>query len=162
MVTKWLIPNGYISTQVDGEIRQKGSTKDMMFKIPFLISHISSIMTLLEGDVILTGIMVHFSLFICWNIDGQYHMWDAWLSSINSVHQHTQGPYKQRYINPYTEPYINNGLAPSSETWKPLMHCSAAACNGALLKWYSMSVDFVNHTEYRVALSKLILTYRPF
>jgi len=41
--------------KVDGEIRQKGSTQDMMFKIPFLISHISSIMTLLEGDVILTG-----------------------------------------------------------------------------------------------------------
>lgn len=41
--------------KVDGEIRQKGSTGDMMFKIPFLISHISSIMTLLEGDVILTG-----------------------------------------------------------------------------------------------------------
>ncbi|CAI9274931.1 unnamed protein product [Lactuca saligna] len=41
--------------KVDGEIRQKGSTEDMIFKIPFLISHISSIMTLLEGDVILTG-----------------------------------------------------------------------------------------------------------
>lgn len=41
--------------KVDDEIRQKGSTKDMIFKIPFLISHISSIMTLLEGDVILTG-----------------------------------------------------------------------------------------------------------
>ncbi|KAJ4956483.1 hypothetical protein NE237_013266 [Protea cynaroides] len=41
--------------KVDGEIKQKGTTKDMMFKIPFLISHISSIMTLLEGDVILTG-----------------------------------------------------------------------------------------------------------
>ncbi|KAG2727033.1 hypothetical protein I3843_01G137400 [Carya illinoinensis] len=41
--------------KVDGEVRQKGFTKDMMFKIPFLISHISSIMTLLEGDVILTG-----------------------------------------------------------------------------------------------------------
>lgn len=41
--------------QVDDEIRQKGSTKDMIFKIPFLISHISSIMTLFEGDVILTG-----------------------------------------------------------------------------------------------------------
>ncbi|KAL9410275.1 hypothetical protein AB3S75_044108 [Citrus x aurantiifolia] len=40
---------------VDGEIRQKGSTKDMIFKIPYLISHISSIMTLFEGDVILTG-----------------------------------------------------------------------------------------------------------
>lgn len=41
--------------QVDGEIRQKGSTADMIFKIPFFISHISSLMTLLEGDVILTG-----------------------------------------------------------------------------------------------------------
>ncbi|KAK8671155.1 hypothetical protein V6N13_037760 [Hibiscus sabdariffa] len=41
--------------KVDGEIRQKGSTKDMTFKIPFIISYISSIMTLFEGDVILTG-----------------------------------------------------------------------------------------------------------
>ncbi|CAK9160236.1 unnamed protein product [Ilex paraguariensis] len=41
--------------KVDGEIRQQGPTCDMIFKIPFLISHISSIMTLLEGDVILTG-----------------------------------------------------------------------------------------------------------
>ncbi|KAL0367734.1 UNVERIFIED_CONTAM: putative acylpyruvase FAHD1, mitochondrial [Sesamum radiatum] len=41
--------------KVDGEIRQKGPTSDMIFKIPFLISHISSIFTLLEGDVILTG-----------------------------------------------------------------------------------------------------------
>ncbi|GAB2295195.1 Acylpyruvase fahd1, mitochondrial [Dionaea muscipula] len=41
--------------KVDGEIRQKGSTKDLIFKIPFLISYISSVMTLLEGDIILTG-----------------------------------------------------------------------------------------------------------
>ncbi|PRQ39261.1 putative acylpyruvate hydrolase [Rosa chinensis] len=43
--------------KVDGEVRQKGLSKDMIFEIPFLISHISSIMTLLEGDnnVILTG-----------------------------------------------------------------------------------------------------------
>nr|AFK48921.1 unknown [Lotus japonicus] len=41
--------------KVDEEIRQKGSTKDMIFKLPFLISHISSLMTLFEGDVILTG-----------------------------------------------------------------------------------------------------------
>ncbi|KAK7374737.1 hypothetical protein VNO80_08174 [Phaseolus coccineus] len=40
--------------KVDEEIRQKGSTKDMIFKIPFLISYISSVMTLFEGDVILT------------------------------------------------------------------------------------------------------------
>ncbi|MQM05243.1 hypothetical protein Taro_038051 [Colocasia esculenta] len=41
--------------KVDEEMKQKGSTKDMIFKIPFLISHISSFMTLFEGDVILTG-----------------------------------------------------------------------------------------------------------
>ncbi|KAL4271819.1 hypothetical protein GQ457_13G005740 [Hibiscus cannabinus] len=41
--------------KVDEEIRQKGSTKDMIFKIPYLISHISSMMTLFEGDTILTG-----------------------------------------------------------------------------------------------------------
>lgn len=41
--------------KVDEEIRQKGSTKDMIFKLPFLISFISSYMTLFEGDVILTG-----------------------------------------------------------------------------------------------------------
>ncbi|PON88358.1 1,4-alpha-glucan-branching enzyme [Trema orientale] len=41
--------------KVDGEVKQQGSTKDMIFKIPFLISHISSFMTLFEGDVILTG-----------------------------------------------------------------------------------------------------------
>ncbi|KAG6394787.1 hypothetical protein SASPL_145377 [Salvia splendens] len=41
--------------KVDGQIRQKGSTSDMIFKIPFLISHISSLFTLLEGDLILTA-----------------------------------------------------------------------------------------------------------
>lgn len=51
--------NGYLLPQVDGDIRQKGSTKDMIFKIPYLISHISSIMTLFEGDVILTGTMLN-------------------------------------------------------------------------------------------------------
>ncbi|XP_065616546.1 probable acylpyruvase FAHD1, mitochondrial isoform X2 [Quercus suber] len=56
----WTVAKGQdtftpIGSVVDGEMRQKGSTKDMIFKIPFLISHISSIMTLLEGDVILTG-----------------------------------------------------------------------------------------------------------
>ncbi|KAL9671445.1 hypothetical protein QQ045_009013 [Rhodiola kirilowii] len=41
--------------KVDGELRQKGSTADMIFPIPYLISHITSYMTLFEGDVILTG-----------------------------------------------------------------------------------------------------------
>lgn len=51
----WLVYVMSSSMQVDEELRQKGSTRDMIFKIPFLISHISSFMTLFEGDVILTG-----------------------------------------------------------------------------------------------------------
>uniref|UniRef100_A0A6B2LGQ0 Fumarylacetoacetase-like C-terminal domain-containing protein n=1 Tax=Arcella intermedia TaxID=1963864 RepID=A0A6B2LGQ0_9EUKA len=35
--------------------RQKGSTSDMIFRIPWLVSYLSNIMTLEEGDLILTG-----------------------------------------------------------------------------------------------------------
>lgn len=41
--------------KVNGVDRQRGSTNDMMTKIPELVEEISSIMTLYEGDVILTG-----------------------------------------------------------------------------------------------------------
>ncbi len=41
--------------RVNGEIRQSGSTSDMVFGIGELVSYISHIMTLLPGDVILTG-----------------------------------------------------------------------------------------------------------
>ncbi|KAL4401898.1 acetylpyruvate hydrolase [Malassezia pachydermatis] len=41
--------------KVDGETRQSGNTSDMIFSIPRLISHVSSIMTLEQGDVMLTG-----------------------------------------------------------------------------------------------------------
>ena len=41
--------------RVNGEIRQDGSTADMVFGVGELVSFISSIMTLLPGDVILTG-----------------------------------------------------------------------------------------------------------
>lgn len=43
------------SRQVDDELRQNGSTSDMVHSIPFLISYISRIMTLEEGDLIITG-----------------------------------------------------------------------------------------------------------
>ncbi|GGA66381.1 fumarylacetoacetate hydrolase family protein [Ornithinibacillus halotolerans] len=42
-------------TYVNGEIKQEGSTKDMVFDIPFLIEYLSSFMTLNEHDIILTG-----------------------------------------------------------------------------------------------------------
>ncbi|KAF9431976.1 hypothetical protein BGZ76_011455 [Entomortierella beljakovae] len=41
--------------KIDGVTKQSGNTRDMMFKIPSLIEHVSSIMKLQEGDVILTG-----------------------------------------------------------------------------------------------------------
>ena len=40
---------------VNGESRQDGTTADLIFKVPFLISYISQFMTLLPGDIISTG-----------------------------------------------------------------------------------------------------------
>ena len=44
-----------ISCTVNGELRQSASTADMVFDVPELVSWISSVMTLLPGDVIVTG-----------------------------------------------------------------------------------------------------------
>jgi len=34
---------------------QESNTKNLIFDVPFLVSYLSSIMTLLPGDIILTG-----------------------------------------------------------------------------------------------------------
>jgi 2-keto-4-pentenoate hydratase/2-oxohepta-3-ene-1,7-dioic acid hydratase in catechol pathway len=44
-----------VQTHLNGELKQDGSTADMVFDIPTLVAHVSSVMTLLPGDVILTG-----------------------------------------------------------------------------------------------------------
>jgi 2-keto-4-pentenoate hydratase/2-oxohepta-3-ene-1,7-dioic acid hydratase in catechol pathway len=44
-----------IRTEVDGEVRQDGNTSDLVFTVGELIEWISAAMTLLPGDVILTG-----------------------------------------------------------------------------------------------------------
>ncbi|KAG5352834.1 Fumarylacetoacetate hydrolase domain-containing protein 2 [Termitomyces sp. Mn162] len=44
-----------LSLKINGVLKQDGMTSDMIFRIPRLIEHISSIMTLEEGDLILTG-----------------------------------------------------------------------------------------------------------
>jgi 2,4-didehydro-3-deoxy-L-rhamnonate hydrolase len=41
--------------KVNGEFRQKGTTANMIFDVPSLISYVSEFMTLLPGDVISTG-----------------------------------------------------------------------------------------------------------
>ena len=44
-----------VETRVDGVVRQHGSTANMIFAVPFLLSYISNIMTLEPGDLVLTG-----------------------------------------------------------------------------------------------------------
>jgi 2-keto-4-pentenoate hydratase/2-oxohepta-3-ene-1,7-dioic acid hydratase in catechol pathway len=44
-----------LRTRVNGETKQNGNTRDMVFDCAFIIEFISSVMTLLPGDVILTG-----------------------------------------------------------------------------------------------------------
>ncbi len=43
------------TTYVNGAVRERGNTGDMIFDIAYLIAHLSSFMTLSPGDVILTG-----------------------------------------------------------------------------------------------------------
>ncbi|MEG0383519.1 MAG: fumarylacetoacetate hydrolase family protein [Solibacillus sp.] len=58
LVTKDEIPDPHalsIVTKVNGEVRQNGSTKDMMFTVADIIAILSKYVTLEPGDVILTG-----------------------------------------------------------------------------------------------------------
>jgi 2-keto-4-pentenoate hydratase/2-oxohepta-3-ene-1,7-dioic acid hydratase in catechol pathway len=56
----WIVPgltvdDLAISCRVNGESRQEGRTRDLVFDVAYLISYVSEVMTLLPGDVILTG-----------------------------------------------------------------------------------------------------------
>ncbi|MFN8482800.1 MAG: fumarylacetoacetate hydrolase family protein [Anaerolineae bacterium] len=44
-----------VRARVNGEVRQDGRTRDLIFDVPYLVSYISKVMTLEPGDVILTG-----------------------------------------------------------------------------------------------------------
>lgn len=58
VVTKDEIPDPHaltVVTKVNGEIRQNGSTKDMMFSVSDIIATLSKYVTLEPGDIILTG-----------------------------------------------------------------------------------------------------------
>ncbi len=56
----WIVndidPGGLaVIARVNGQVRQNGNTRDMIFDVPALIEAISAIMTLERGDVIATG-----------------------------------------------------------------------------------------------------------
>lgn len=44
-----------VRSRVNGELKQDGRTAEMIFDVPFIVSFVSEAMTLLPGDVILTG-----------------------------------------------------------------------------------------------------------
>ena len=44
-----------VGCTVNGEVRQAGNTRDMVFDVPTLVAFVSSIMTLEPGDLITTG-----------------------------------------------------------------------------------------------------------
>jgi len=44
-----------VETRLNGQARQHAPVSDMVFKVDFLIVYVSQVMTLLPGDVILTG-----------------------------------------------------------------------------------------------------------
>jgi 5-oxopent-3-ene-1,2,5-tricarboxylate decarboxylase/2-hydroxyhepta-2,4-diene-1,7-dioate isomerase len=59
----WFVERQYVPdpmalalrTTVNGKVTQEGSTRDMIFDVPFLVEYLSSFMTLRPGDLILTG-----------------------------------------------------------------------------------------------------------
>ncbi|HEU0002203.1 MAG TPA: fumarylacetoacetate hydrolase family protein [Ktedonobacteraceae bacterium] len=58
LVTKDEVPDPHalsIKTILNGQVMQNASTADMIFRVPFIISYISGIVTLEAGDVIMTG-----------------------------------------------------------------------------------------------------------
>ncbi len=59
-VGPWIVPgldvdDLEVSVRVNGELRQHGSTAQMVFDVAYLVSYASEAFTLLPGDVILTG-----------------------------------------------------------------------------------------------------------
>ncbi len=56
----WVVPGLNVEdlavrSRVNGDLKQDGRTSQMIFDVPSLISYISEVMTLLPGDIILTG-----------------------------------------------------------------------------------------------------------
>ncbi|MBD9626980.1 fumarylacetoacetate hydrolase family protein [Ensifer sp. ENS06] len=49
------VGNLAMTLEVNGELVQNGSTKTMIFRVPFIVSYISQFMMLMPGDVITTG-----------------------------------------------------------------------------------------------------------
>jgi 2-keto-4-pentenoate hydratase/2-oxohepta-3-ene-1,7-dioic acid hydratase in catechol pathway len=57
-VTRDEVPNPQgldMELSVNGVVKQKGNTEDMIFSVAEIVSYLSQFMTLLPGDVVVTG-----------------------------------------------------------------------------------------------------------
>ena len=55
LVTDWDFHGKRIQTRVNGEVRQDGNTDEMIWDMHYLVADIARTITLLPGDVILSG-----------------------------------------------------------------------------------------------------------
>jgi 2-keto-4-pentenoate hydratase/2-oxohepta-3-ene-1,7-dioic acid hydratase in catechol pathway len=53
--TEFVPGSQQVTALVDGELKQSAPLSDMVFDVPFIIEFVTKVMTLLPGDVILTG-----------------------------------------------------------------------------------------------------------
>ncbi|MFM8350626.1 MAG: fumarylacetoacetate hydrolase family protein, partial [Actinomycetales bacterium] len=53
--TEFRVADGILACHVNGALRQQADLTEMVFDVPALIEAISAVMTLVPGDVILTG-----------------------------------------------------------------------------------------------------------
>jgi 5-oxopent-3-ene-1,2,5-tricarboxylate decarboxylase/2-hydroxyhepta-2,4-diene-1,7-dioate isomerase len=55
LVTDWDFTNKQMTTSVNGEVRQDGSTNEMAWEMYYLVADIARLITLVPGDIILSG-----------------------------------------------------------------------------------------------------------
>jgi 2-keto-4-pentenoate hydratase/2-oxohepta-3-ene-1,7-dioic acid hydratase in catechol pathway len=53
--TDFIPGNQRLTASVDGQVKQSAQLSDMIFDIPTIVNFVTSVMTLLPGDIILTG-----------------------------------------------------------------------------------------------------------
>jgi 2-keto-4-pentenoate hydratase/2-oxohepta-3-ene-1,7-dioic acid hydratase in catechol pathway len=53
--TDFIPGNQKVTASVDGQVKQSAQLSDMIFDIPTIVNFVTSVMTLLPGDIILTG-----------------------------------------------------------------------------------------------------------
>jgi 2-keto-4-pentenoate hydratase/2-oxohepta-3-ene-1,7-dioic acid hydratase in catechol pathway len=91
-----------IETRVNGEVRQHGTTADMIFGCSAIVAYLSQVMTLQPGTVIATGTMAGVGLFH--NPPAFLRVGDVVTVEISGI-----GRLSNRVIAEATEPYRRSG-----------------------------------------------------